>query len=456
MTGAMSGLTRQDIAKALGTSVPEGGRALIVGAGASGEAAAKLLRASGVECALYDDGAHAGWSDDRSGLGFDGVADGIAFAVASPSVPYSHPLLTALRKRGVSVFSELQLAAAVCPARKIAVSGTNGKTTTVSLIEHILRATGVNARALGNIGVPFSAEGADMPSFGVAVVEVSSFMLEYGGIGSDIAVLLNVTPDHLDRHGSFAEYARVKARLFEAQSGGDRAVFNADDAIAAAIAGKVAARAYYFSTRGRCRGAYVDGADIFFDDGDGAKRVCGLDCVKLVGEHNLADCLAAVAACKLYGTGDKAIARGLSTFHAPKYRLEHLCDYRGTAIYNDSKSTNIDCTISACEAMRGTTCLIVGGYDKRLSYHNFFSRLPSGVRYVICCGDNSSSILECAPENDERELYRTATLERAVMLGLSFGADNLLFSPSTSSYDAYRNFEERGRHFEQTVRTFCA
>ena len=268
MTGAMSGLTRQDIAKALGTSVPEGGRALIVGAGASGEAAAKLLRASGVECALYDDGAHAGWSDDRSGLDFDGVADGIAFAVASPSVPYSHPLLTALRKRGVSVFSELQLAAAVCPARKIAVSGTNGKTTTVSLIEHILRAAGVNARALGNIGVPFSAEGADMPSFGVAVVEVSSFMLEYGGIGSDIAVLLNVTPDHLDRHGSFAEYARVKARLFEAQSGGDRAVFNADDAIAAAIAGKVAARAYYFSTRGRCRGAYVDGADIFFDDGD--------------------------------------------------------------------------------------------------------------------------------------------------------------------------------------------
>ena len=146
----------------------------------------------------------------------------------------------------------------------------------------------------------------------------------------------------------------------------------------------------------------------------------------------------------------------MSTFHAPKYRLEHLCDYRGTAIYNDSKSTNIDCTISACEAMRGTTCLIVGGYDKRLSYHNFFSRLPSGVRYVICCGDNSSSILECAPENDERELFRTATLERAVMLGLSFGADHLLFSPSTSSSDAYRNFEERGRHFEQTVRTFCA
>ena len=456
MTGAMSGLTRQDIAKALGTSVPEGGRALIVGAGASGEAAAKLLRASGVECALYDDGAHAGWSDDRSGLDFDGVADGIAFAVASPSVPYSHPLLTALRKRGVAVFSELQLAAAVCPARKIAVSGTNGKTTTVSLIEHILRAAGVNARALGNIGVPFSAEGADMPSFGVAVVEVSSFMLEYGGIGADIAVLLNVTPDHLDRHGSFAEYARVKARLFEAQNGGDRAVFNADDAITVAIADKVKAKTYFFSARRKCRGAYVDGPDICFDDGSGAKRVCGLDCVKLVGEHNLSDCLAAVAACKLYGARDEAIARGLATFNAPKYRLEHICDYRGTAIYNDSKSTNIDSTIGACEAMKGTTCLIVGGYDKRLSYHNFFSRLPDGVKYVVCCGDNSASIIECAPESNDRKICRTATLERAVMLGLSFGADNLLFSPSTSSYDAYRNFEERGRHFEQTVRTFCA
>lgn len=451
MTGAMSKLTRQDIAKALGTSVPEGKKALILGTGASGIAAAKLLSDAGIDHLLYDDG-----SGDGSDKSIEEITEDTAFAVASPSVSVDHPLLTALREKGIAVFSELQLAAAVCPARKIAVSGTNGKTTTVSLIEHILRTDGAEARAVGNIGVPFSAEGADMPSFGVAVVEVSSFMLEYGGIGADIAVLLNVTPDHLDRHGSFAEYARVKARLFEAQNGGDRAVFNADDAITVAIADKVKAKTYFFSTRRKCRGAYVDGADICFDDGSGAKRVCGLDCVKLVGEHNLSDCLAAVAACKLYGARDEAIARGLATFNAPKYRLEHICDYRGTAIYNDSKSTNIDSTIGACEAMKGTTCLIVGGYDKRLSYHNFFSRLPDGVKYVVCCGDNSSSILECAPENDERELFRTATLERAVMLGLSFGADNLLFSPSTSSYDAYRNFEERGRHFEQTVRTFCA
>lgn len=451
MTGDMSKLTRQDIAKALGTSVPEGKKALILGTGASGIAAAKLLSDAGIDHLLYDDG-----SGDGSDKSIEEITEDTAFAVASPSVPYSHPLLTALREKGIAVFSELQLAAAVCPARKIAVSGTNGKTTTVSLIEHILRTDGAVARAVGNIGVPFSAEGADMPSFGVAVVEVSSFMLEYGGIGSDIAVLLNVTPDHLDRHGSFAEYARVKARLFEAQNGGDRAVFNADDAITVAIADKVKAKTYFFSTRRKCRGAYVDGADICFDDGSGAKRVCGLDCVKLVGEHNLSDCLAAVAACKLYGARDEAIARGLATFNAPKYRLEHICDYRGTAIYNDSKSTNIDSTIGACEAMKGTTCLIVGGYDKRLSYHNFFSRLPDGVKYVVCCGDNSSSIIECATESNDRKICRTATLERAVMLGLSFGADNLLFSPSTSSYDAYRNFEERGRHFEQTVRTFCA
>ena len=451
MTGAMSKLTRQDIAKALGTSVPEGKKALILGTGASGIAAAKLLSDAGIDHLLYDDG-----SGDGSDKSIEEITEDTAFAVASPSVPVDHPLLTALREKGIAVFSELQLAAAVCPARKIAVSGTNGKTTTVSLIEHILRTDGAEARAVGNIGVPFSAEGADMPSFGVAVVEVSSFMLEYGGIGADIAVLLNITPDHLDRHGSFAEYARVKARLFEAQNGGDRAVFNADDAITVAIADKVKAKTYFFSTRRKCRGAYVDGADICFDDGSGAKRVCGLDCVKLVGEHNLSDCLAAVAACKLYGARDEAIARGLATFHAPKYRLEHICDYRGTAIYNDSKSTNIDSTIGACEAMKGTTCLIVGGYDKRLSYHNFFSRLPDGVKYVVCCGDNSSSIIECATESNDRKICRTATLERAVMLGLSFGADNLLFSPSTSSYDAYRNFEERGRHFEQTVRTFCA
>ena len=452
----MKRLQKDDVSKALGVSVPDGKRALIVGAGKSGKAAKELLTSVGIECALYDDGEHDEWEDDRSGLRVNEVVEGIAFAIVSPSVPSAHPLIAELKRKGIAVFSELGLAAALCRARKIAVSGTNGKTTTVSLIEHILRSGGIDARAVGNIGVPFSAECADMPSYGVAVVEVSSFMLESGGIAADVAVLLNVTPDHLDRHGDFAEYARVKARLFEAQSGGDSAVFNADDAIAAAIADKVKSKAYFFSTRGKCRGAFVDGADICFDFGDGARRVCGSDCVKLVGEQNLSDCLAAVAACKLFGVGDEAIARGLESFHAPKYRLEYLCDYRNTSIFNDSKSTNIDCTISACEAMKGTTCLIVGGYDKKLSYHNFFSRLPGGVKYVVCCGDNSSRIIECAPENGDFEIYRTATLERAVMLGLSFDVDNLLFSPSTSSYDRYRNFEERGRHFEQAVRTFCA
>lgn len=448
---------RRRLLGGLGLADRQGGRALIVGSGKSGKSAAALLVKAGIEVALYDDGPHTKWEDDRSGMPLSSVTEGVDFAVISPSVANSHPLVVALEDKGIAVFSELQLGDAVCQARKIAVSGTNGKTTTVSLIAHILREGGADARALGNIGKPFSSESADISEYGVAVVEVSSFMLERGGIGADIAVLLNVAPDHLDRHGSFAEYARTKARLFEEQNKGDFSVFNADDAITAAIADKVKSEAFFFSSQRRCKGAYVDGCDIMFDRGDGnAERVCGLECVKLVGAHNLSDCLAAVAACKLYGASDETIAKGLSTFHAPKYRLEYLCTYNGTAVFNDSKATNIDCTVMACEAMKGTTALIVGGYDKKLSYHNFFSRLPKGVKYLICCGDNSSQIIACAPEYGDIAVYRTATLERAVVLGLSLGADNLLFSPSTSSYDRYRNFEERGRHFEQAVRTFCA
>ncbi len=444
------------IAARLGLSADGDLRALILGAGTSGVSAAKMLGRAGISCALYDDVEHDPWQDDRSGMPPREAADGIDFAVISPSFPPAHPLSVYLKDSGVPSVSEVALADIVCRARKIAVSGTNGKTTTVSLITHILRIAGADARAVGNIGAPYTSEAADMPKYGVAVVEVSSFMLESGGIDADVAVLLNITPDHLERHGSFAEYAKTKARLFERQTADGCAVFNADDAIAAAIADKVRSRTYFFSVSDKCRGAYVDGADIVFDGGDGARVVCGLDRVKLVGTHNLSDSLAAVAVCKLFGVGDEAIATGLATFHAPKYRLEYLRTYGGTAIFNDSKSTNIDCTIKACEAMKGTTALVVGGYDKRLSYHNFFSRLPSGVRYLVCCGANSDAILECAPPDTPIRLYRTATLERAVMLGLSFGTDNLLFSPSTSSYDSYRNYEERGRHFEQIVRTFCA
>lgn len=447
---------RSRIAAAVDMSGDRLRRALIVGLGESGRSAAKLLERAGIECAYYDDGRHICGGDDRSAMSLEQIADGVDIAVLNPAVAHDHPVVAALCAKGIRVISELQLGDAVCDARKIAVGGTNGKTTTVSLIAHILRGCGMDARALGNIGKPFSSEAAEMPQYGVAVLEVSSFMLECGGVGADVAVLLNVTPDHLDRHVDFADYARTKARMFERQHACDKAVFNADDAVAFAIASKVKSETYFFSTLGKCRGAYRDGSDIFFDGGDGAKRVCGLDCIKLVGEHNLSDCLAAIAACKLFGASDDAIAKGLSTFNAPKYRLEYICTYHGTAVFNDSKATNIDGTIAACEAMKGTTALIVGGYDKKLSYHGFFSRLPSGVKYLICCGANSDSIIECAPRDLSARIFRTATLERAVMLGLSLGTDNLLFSPSTSSYDAYLNYRERGRHFEQAVRTFCA
>lgn len=451
--------TKTKLAQRLGLSEKDtDGYALVVGWGASGESAAKLLRAAGMKVAVYDDGAQIpDWAENRSGMAYSAVTDDVSLAVFNPAVPLSHPLAAVLAARGAKIITELQLGDAVCDAAKITVSGTNGKTTTVSLIEHILKEDGVRAVALGNIGKPFSSEAAEIPEYGVAVLEVSSFMLEYGTVDADIAVLLNVTPDHLERHGSFAEYARIKAKLFDAQSPSEYAVFNADDAITRAISGKVKARPYFFSAENKCRGAFLRGTELMFsDDGTSEERVCGLDSVKLVGAHNVANCLAAVAVCKLYGVGNEAIKRGLESFNAPKYRLEYLGTYGGTAVFNDSKATNIDGTLQACAAMKGSTALIVGGYDKKLSYCGFFSRLPSGVKYIICCGDNSERIIECAPDNFSAEIFRTATLERAVMLGLSLHADNLLFSPSTSSYDRYRNFEERGRHFEQAVKTFCA
>lgn len=265
-----------------------------------------------------------------------------------------------------------------------------------------------------------------------------------------------MTPDHLERHGSFDEYARLKARIFENQKEGDCAVLNYDDPFVRRMSGYVKSDVYYFSAFEKVRGAYVENGKIYFSDGEKSEYICRADEMAMTGAHNLSNALAAVAVAKVYGTGAGYVARALRRFKPPRYRIELVKVYKNMKIYNDSKATNIDSTVKACEAMDGDTALIMGGWDKRISYESFFSRVPSKVRHIVCCGDNSDEIIKWMPEDADYSVIKTATLERAVEISLAYpDVTNLLFSPSTSSFDRYTDYRQRGRHFDEIIKAFA-
>lgn len=434
-------------------------KTLILGWGKSGESAAELLLRHGKEVVCFDDNEGEVVGDgveNRRGMSLENVLEDVTLVVVNPAVPISHPVIVGATKKGVEVIGEIELASRYCGGNTIAVTGTNGKTTTVSLIKFALEKAGLKAYALGNIGVPFSSE-ADRLSGGVAVLEVSSFQLETTTtFAPHVAVCLNVTPDHIERHGSFQEYARIKARIFENQKETDVAVLNLDDPVVASMATDIRARKRCFSLERRTDGAYLRDGRLYISDGVEEKFVMDTCDVPLKGAHNLSDVLAAVTVCDVYGVDAGTIAEAVREFKAPRYRTEYIGTRGKLSIFNDSKATNIDSTLRACYAMKGRTVLIMGGWDKKISYSGFFAALPHNVVHIVCCGDNSDEIIRWADSDAGYSVVKTATLERAVEIALSYDdVENLLFSPSTSSYDRYTDYMQRGRHFDGIVKAFA-
>lgn len=434
-------------------------KTLILGWGSSGKCAADLLRRHGREIVCFDDNEGEvvdGGVENRRGMSLENVLEDIELIVVNPAVPVSHAVIRGAKERGVEVIGEIELGYRFCNGKTVAVTGTNGKTTTVSLIKTILDEAGVKAYALGNIGVPFCSE-ADKINGAVAVLEISSFQLETTvDFKPTYAVCLNVSPDHIERHGSFEEYARLKARIFEKQNDDDCAVLNYDDPFVKKMSSYIKSHVYYFSAEHKVKGAYLDENKICFSDGEKDEFICETCDMAMSGKHNILNALAAVAVAGVYGIEPKFIASALKKFKPPKYRIELVKTYKNMKIYNDSKATNIDSTVRACEAMDGDTALIMGGWDKRISYESFFSRVPSKVRHIVCCGDNSDEIIKWTPDDAEYSVVKTATLERAVEISLAYGdVSNLLFSPSTSSFDRYTDYRQRGRHFDEIIKAFA-
>jgi UDP-N-acetylmuramoylalanine--D-glutamate ligase len=402
------------------------------------ETAAKL-RAAGVDLEL---GGHRPETFVRQDL-----------IVPSPGVAPTMPALAAARAIGVPVWSEIELAWRFLRGRLLCITGSNGKTTTTSLVGHILETAGLPVQVAGNIGTPLISRVDLSSDQGFTVIEASSFQLEsIVAFRPDIAVLLNITPDHLDRHGSLEAYSRAKARMFQNQGAGDAAILNADDAVAAQYA-PAEPRVFWFSRQKRvASGCYLRGEEIVFRC-DGVESVLlERKTIGLRGNHNVENVLAAAAAARLAGAEPAAIAEGVRTFAGVEHRIEYVATISGVEYFNDSKATNVDATLKALDAFAGNVLLILGGKDKGSDYGILRASLRSHARMALLIGSAAgkieSQLAGAVP------LERAGTLARAVEMAARHAqaGDTVLLAPACASFDQFESYEHRGRFFKQLVR----
>jgi UDP-N-acetylmuramoylalanine--D-glutamate ligase len=373
--------------------------------------------------------------------------------VPSPGVPADEAHLRGARAKGVTIWSEIELAYRFLQGRLIGITGSNGKTTTTSLVEHILKIAGTPTILAGNIGTPLIGSVDAMKDETCTVVELSSFQLELiETFRPNIGVFLNLTPDHLDRHHTVQAYGAAKARIFENQVGDDAAVLNADDAATACYAPSLP-RVYWFSRKQRvAQGAYVRGEEIVFRQDGAEEIILKIADIPLAGAHNVENVLAAVAAARLAGAPAKAIADGVRSFAGVEHRLEFITEVGGVRYYNDSKATNVDATLKALDAFPGRILIILGGKDKGSDYTVLQKPLREKAILALLIG-------AAAPKIEEQisgsvALERAETLEHAVELAshAAQSGDVVLLAPACASFDQFQNYEHRGRVFKDLVR----
>jgi UDP-N-acetylmuramoylalanine--D-glutamate ligase len=373
--------------------------------------------------------------------------------VPSPGVAPTMPALAAARAIGVPVWSEIELAWRFLRGRLICITGSNGKTTTTSLIGHILETAGLPVQVAGNIGTPLISRVDISSDASFTVVEASSFQLEFiSAFRPNIAVLLNITPDHLDRHGSIEAYAAAKARMFENQRVEDFALINADDNVAAQYA-PTGPRVFWFSREKRVvSGCYVRGDEIIFRC-DGEETVLlNQKVIGLRGTHNMENVLAAAAAARLAGVEPPSIAEGVRTFAGVEHRIEYVATIGGVEYFNDSKATNVDATLKALDAFSGNVLVILGGKDKGSDYKILRQTLRSRARMALLIGSAADKIE--ADLAGAIPVERAQTLERAVESASQRAkpGDTVLLAPACASFDQFEDYEHRGRVFKQLVR----
>lgn len=383
------------------------------------------------------------------------LLDGCDLIVISPGVPSDLEILDEARKRDIPIISELELGFWFAKAPIIAVTGTNGKTTTTTLIGEILKNEGKNITLAGNIGIPLIREVDRAEDKDFLVVEVSSFQLEnIMHFRPKISVILNITEDHLNRHKTFENYIEAKARIFENQMEDDYAVLNYDDPIVRSFVKRVKAKVLFFSQREELpRGIYVKNGVIVIRENGKIYPLLKAEELGIKGSHNLENALAAACVAWICRINLNNLAETLKDFHGVEHRLEFVAEIGNIKFINDSKATNPDSAQKAIEAIKEPIVLIAGGYDKKSDYTGFVKALCGKVKKLILIGETADAIEEAAKKEGFFDIEKTDTLPQAVKLAYRAAkpGDVVLLSPACASWDMFENFEERGRVFKETV-----
>lgn len=442
----------------------KGKRVLVLGLGRSGLASALFLKSQGADVTVSDSKSEDQLRDQIPALLDEGIAvetGGHAsrtlqnqdLVVVSPGVPVDAPPIVQARNLGHPVIGEVELAAQFLPGPIVAITGSNGKTTTTTLTGEILASGGWKTLVGGNIGTPAVSLAAQATPETAIVLEISSFQLEtICTFRPRVAVILNITPDHLDRHRTFETYVNAKARIFENQTADDFAVLNADDPTCVELPGPIRSAVFWFSRKREVvLGAFARDGQIIFRRGGTEQEVMPISEIPLKGAHNLENVLAAVCAGALMGCALERIRAAVGSFKAVEHRLEYVATVRGVEYYNDSKATNVDATIKALESFPANIHLILGGKDKGSDYTLLNDLLRKRVKSVYTIGAAAEKIQSHI--KGTASIIPSGTIETAVKQAAASAqpGDIVLLAPACASFDQFQNYEHRGRVFKQLV-----
>lgn len=441
-------------------------KVLVFGSGISGIGAGKLLEQVGASVVLYDGKETLDKEVLKAQLGDDTKAEIILgelseevmetldLVVMSPGVPTDLPVVLKMRDMGIPIWGEVELAYTYGKGDVLAITGTNGKTTTTALLREIMKNYKESVFVVGNIGNPYTAAALEMREDSVAVAEMSSFQLEtIHEFRPKVSAILNITPDHLNRHHTMEAYIKAKEDIAKNQTKEDTCVLNYEDEVTRKIGENVKANVLYFSSQRKLdRGIYLDDGNIILRQ-DEEILVCNVNELKLLGTHNYENVMAAVAMAAAYGTPMEVIRRTIKEFAGVEHRIEFVREKDGVAYYNDSKGTNPDAAIKGIQAMNRPTVLIGGGYDKDSEYEEWIQAFDGKVKLLVLVGATKEKIAEAAERVGFVSYVMADSFEEAVekCIEAAEPGDAVLLSPACASWGMFKNYEERGDKFKELV-----
>lgn len=439
---------------------------LVVGTGISGISAVKLLSEKGAQIILFDSNSKLDCEEIRKklpgDLAFDlilgelpkQIMDRIDVAVLSPGVPTDLPFVIEMQERQIPIWGEIELAYVCGRGKVFAITGTNGKTTTTALTGEIMKTYFDSVFVVGNIGLPYTEYALEMTDESVTVAEVSSFQLEtIHKFCPQVSAILNITPDHLNRHHTMECYVETKAYIAKNQTKEQICVLNYEDEYLKKIAKDISADVFWFSSEHILkRGVWLEGEQIVYCDTEKIP-VCTIHDMKLLGKHNYENVMAAVAITMHAGVPIDCIRKAIKEFNAVEHRIEFVEEINGVKYYNDSKGTNPDAAIKAVEAMIRPTIVIGGGYDKKSTYDEWIASFKDKVKCLVLLGETKDEIASTARKAGFTNIIIVDSLKEAVEVSSkqAVAGDAVLLSPACASWDMFKSYEQRGRLFKEYV-----